>query len=557
MHKSKNLKLTDAMEKKTKENNVIHLLHKNAKKNPEHIALKWEKKYATSNDIKKLYESISYRELVQKINIISYGLKKHGIKKGDRIIIFIPLSIELYLSIFSVINIGAIAATLDSWARRDHLSICSDIVKPKAMISFEKAFQLCEKIPELKNIPLKIATCSKQKHYTTNLKKLLLGKEESNIEPVYGKDTALITFTTGSSGVPKGANRTHHFLRSQHLALDKVIPYNKKDIDLSVFPIFALNNLASGITTILPKIDLASPSEDDAKVITKEIFLNSINCLTISPSIFVNIAKYCKNQKIILFTLKRVVTGGAPISKDDIKNFKKIAPLAEIFVLYGSTEVEPISHIEATQMLLDKSEREGVNVGNISDDLEYKFIKITKKNIKLCTLGWKKWEVAKNQVGELVVSGSHVCKNYYNNVGAFKRTKIQEKNGKIWHRTGDVGILKNKNLWLVGRVLNTIIRANKYLFPVQAEILLKKLIFVKEAAFLGIKDTKLGEKACAVISLTQNSSIKKSSQYINQIIKLLKQNNIPVDDVKIINKIPMDPRHHSKVEYSKLKAMLK
>ncbi|RKY39316.1 MAG: hypothetical protein DRP76_03535 [Candidatus Omnitrophota bacterium] len=549
------------VEGNVKENNVISFLDKHAQKCPERTALKWVSRdnLKTWDGKGKLsHSSITYKELAQKISIVAYGLKQIGINKGDRIIIFVPLSLELYLSMFAVQRIGAIAVFLDSWARRDHLSVVARVVQPKSMISFQDAFKLCENVAELANIPLKIVVGSHEENYATSLEELSAGKEESEIEPVEGTDTALITFTTGSSGTPKGANRTHRFLAAQHRALDKVIPYNEKDIDLPVFPIFSLNNLAGGVTTVLPAIDLANPSDKDAAIIVNQIFSNSVSCCTLSPSIFVNIAEYCHKNGIIFSGLRRVVTGGAPVSKDNVKSFKSIAPLAEILVLYGSTEVEPIAHIEANEMLSDKSEKEGVNVGRISSDLDYKFIKITRENIELSELGWKEWEVEKGKVGELIVSGPHVCENYYNNIDAFKKTKIQEKSGKIWHRTGDVGVLDNENrLWLVGRVHNTIVRAGDYLFPVQAEILLKRLPFVRQAAFLGIEDAKLGEKACVVISLKEGASCDNQNQYIDKITNLFKQNNIPVDEVKIVEEIPMDPRHHSKVEYAKLRKLIK
>lgn len=561
MSKAIDYNLIGFIEGKVRENNVISFLDKHAQKCPEHTALRW----VTRDDLKVWdgkgelsHTSITYKELAQKISIIAYGLSKIGVNKSDRIIIFVPLSLELYLSMFAVQRIGAIAVFLDSWARRDHLCVVARVVQPKAMISFEKAFKLCEEVTELANIPLKIVVGSGEGSYITSLEALASGKEESEIEPVEGADTALITFTTGSSGVPKGANRTHCFLAAQHRALDRVIPYNEKDIDLPVFPIFSLNNLAGGVTTVLPAIDLASPSDKDAAIIVNQIFSSSVSCCTVSPSIFVNIAEYCRQHNIALSGLRRIVTGGAPVSKDNVKSFKSIAPLSEILVLYGSTEVEPIAHIEANEMLADESKREGVNVGKISSDLDYKFIKISRENIELGGLGWSQWEVEKGKVGELVVSGPHVCENYYNNIEAFKKTKIQEKSGKIWHRTGDVGVLDNENrLWLVGRVHNTIVRANEYLFPVQAEILLKRLPFVRQAAFIGLEDANIGEKAFAVVSLKEGTTSDNQTQYINQITDLFKQNSIPVDEVKILEEIPMDPRHHSKVEYSKLRTMLK
>lgn len=547
-------------EGRVKDNNVISFLDKHAQLFPQKTALQWVARktlQAWDGTGKLSHEAVTYKDLVGKINAVSGGLKNLGIGKGDRVIIFVPLSVEFYVTMFAVQRLGAIAVFLDSWARKDHLGVCAQVVGPKAMISFEKAFELCAAVPELANIQIKVVVGPHEKNYAADLESLLKSATIAEIEPVESSDTALITFTTGSSGVPKGANRTHRFLAAQHSALDKELPYNEEDRDLPVFPIFSLNNLAGGVTTILPAIDLAAPSDKDAAIIINQLFSANITCCTVSPSIFVNIAEHCRKNKITLSKLRRVVTGGAPVSKDNVRDFKAIASAAEILVLYGSTEVEPIAHIEAKEMLSDEAKRQGVNVGRISEDLEYKFIKIWRKNVELTARGWQEWEVENGKPGELVVSGAHVCENYYNNVEAFKSTKIKEVNGKIWHRTGDVGVLDEQGrLWLVGRVHNTIVRANEYLFPVHAEILLKRLDFVRQAAFLGIEDSRLGEKACAAFSLKEGFNPENVEQYAQDIKSLFSENKIPVDEVRLVSEIPMDPRHHSKVEYSKLRETL-
>lgn len=538
-------------------NNVIYFLHKHAQLFPDKIALEWARRDGIGTT-RMPHDFIRYEDFVRKISRTAGGLKKLGVRKGDRVIVFVPMSLELYLSMFAVLRIGAIAVFLDSWARKDHLGTCANAVQPKAMVSLEAAFDLCGSVSQLDGIGLKIVVGEHKGSYSADLEELLNTAEQSEIEPVKPKDTALITFTTGSSGIPKGANRTHTFLAAQHRALDRTIPYAEDDIDMPVFPIFSLNNLAGGVSTVIPAIDLAYPSAEDAQILVNQIFSARVNCCTLSPSLFSGVAAFCIRQHINLPCLKRVVTGGAPVSKDSVRGFQSVAPNAEILVLYGSTEVEPIAHIEAKEMLADISEKEGVNVGRISDALEYKFIRIFRENIELKESGWKEWEVEKGKIGELVVSGPHVCEDYYNNPEAVRATKIVENNGKIWHRTGDLAYLDDKeNLWIVGRIHNVIVRANEYVFPVRAEILLKKLSFVREAAYLGVEDVNLGEKACVVVSLKEESSREDPKKYIDEIINILQKNKVAADQVIIVSDIPMDPRHHSKVEYSKLKLMLR
>lgn len=543
-------------------NNVVSLLRRNTQKNPDKIMLMWVDavtKNGLNEEISEdiLHLGVTFRQFYELTMRTASGLRNAGIKRGDCVILFFPMSLGLYQAMSAVMAIGARAVFLDSWARREHLGISARVVEPKAMISFEKVFEFCKDVPELSRIPLKIVAGPHSKSFDTSLEKLQEAPILEDICEVEGEETALITFTTGSSGTPKGANRTHRFLASQHLALDTSIPYKANDIDLPAFPIFSLNNIAAGVKTVIPITDIGSPSDKDPLMLISQIISCSITCATLSPSMVENIALFCKREGVVMPKLRRVVTGGAPISNDTLELFMKCVPNAKVWVLYGSTEVEPIAHIEAEDILDYSSEgsedKEGVNVGRIAEGLSYKFIKIVKGPVNIKDTHWEELAVERGEVGELVVSGLHVCRSYYKNQEADRKTKIIEKDGIVWHRTGDLAYMDEKdNIWLVGRVHNAIVRHGKLLFPVRAEFIMKKHPDVKQAAYVGLPDDKLGEKCWAVISLTEGS-MERQEEIVNQVSELLKSNNIEFDHIRVVESIPMDPRHHSKVEYEVLR----
>lgn len=547
-------------------NNVIAYLESHLKKFPERIALRWVKRGAVESwdKISSLeHDQVSYYEFAQRITMFANGLRKIGIVEGDRVIIFLPMSLDMYVAMFAVQKIGAIAVFLDSWARSHHLGATAKCVKPKAMVSFKQAFELVDQVPEFKEMPIRILYGTEGSR--THLFSDLFIPGESITAPVESETTALITFTTGSTGIPKGANRTHRFLSAQHLALDHVIPYLSTDIDLPAFPIFSLNNLATGVTTVLPGLNLAAPSEDDPAILVNQFLNQKINCSTLSPSMLVGVTQFCLKNNIQLTNLKRLVTGGAPISRDDVEQFYKIAPQSELWILYGSTEAEPMAHIEGRDMLKEDKNKDpeivedGVNVGHMSEDIDYKFIKLIDGPIELDDQGWSSIEVGQGEVGEFICTGDHVCRDYYNNPNAFKATKILDQEGRVWHRTGDLGYLSSdSNLWLVGRVNNAIERMGKYYFPVKSEIILKRFDFTYRCAFLGIKELSLGNKTCVAIELKKEIKLDdfnfKSAK--EQIQRVFSKNGIPVDLIYFVKSIPMDPRHHSKVEYNVLRTKI-
>ena len=555
---------------KSIKNNVTYFLEVYAKKNPDKAIFCWTNPevfgFQDNIDLRKLeYQSISYRNFVDFTSRIASGYSNLGIKKGDRVIVFLPMVLNMYLALSALQRIGAIPVLLDSWTRHIHLKTCIDQVKPSAIISFDKAFILGRSIPELDTIPLKISVGSTTQKYSASLEELIHNSSILSITPVEQEDTALITFTTGSSGVPKGADRSHRFLAAQHYALSKCIPYYENDIDLPIFPVFSLNNVASGITTVLPAIDISTPKPTDSAILLSQIKNSDVNCATLSPSIFNNLSTYCIENKLEIPQLRRVVTGGAPISRNNVIDFKSIAKKAEIVMLYGSTEVEPISQISDKELLSFKSKEdedpelveEGVNVGHIVQGLKYKLIKIDKNPIKVSTRdNWKSIEVS-NGIGELIVAGEHVCQRYYKNPEAFSRAKIVDTDGTIWHRTGDlIRLDKEGYFWIVGRVHNAIQRAGTYVFPVRAEVVLKKLPFVAQAAYLGIPDPNLGEKTIVVIEFKDKTLLLKYDNIKTWELKirdLFAKNSLPIDSILFVDSIPMDPRHHSKVEYAQLR----
>lgn len=548
------------------QNNVVAYMDEHLEEFPDRVALRWVSRdnlqqWDGNPATPLVHEQITYRDFSARINSFAQGLLNIGIQAGDRVIIFLPMSLDMYTAMFAVQRIGAISVFLDSWARRTHLGASAECVRPKAMISFEQAFALVDEVPEFKGMPIRVLYGPGQRG--THSFHGLLGATAAAMAPVESETTALITFTTGSTGTPKGANRTHRFLSAQHLALSKVIPYVPEDIDMPAFPIFSLNNLASGVTTVLPALDLAAPSERDPALLACQIINEKINCTTLSPSMLVGLSRYCHQHGIKLTGLRRVVTGGAPISRDDVEHFYEIAPQTELWVLYGSTEAEPMAHIEGREMLHQKTNagevEEGVNVGQISEDIEYKFIKLIKGPIELTKTPWDIIEVTEGEVGEFICTGDHVCRDYYNNPDAFTSTKILDTDGRVWHRTGDLCYLdKNKNLWMVGRVNNAVVRGGKYYFPVRAEVILKKMDFVYRCGFFGMSDAELGEKTVAAVELHADTDVKTFNfgGAKQQIRSLFEAQQIPLDEIHFVKSVPMDPRHHSKVEYHHLKEMI-
>ncbi len=529
-------------------NNVISFLDDHARTSPDRPALLWAFAPPPAPPSK-----MTFRELATQVESAAAGFARLGLRAGDRVFLFVPMSPALYIAMFGVQRIGAIAVFLDSWARRSELGSSAAQAAPRAFIGPEMAFGLTRDDPAFSSVRIKVVVGPHQASYTASLEELAGAGESIPATAVEQEHTALITFTTGSSGTPKGADRTHRFLAAQHYALDRCLPYLPTDIDLPTFPVFSLNNLAGGVTTLLPAINLARQAPTDGAVLLEQIRSTGATSATLSPSLLLAVSRAAQEQNLTLPGLRRCATGGAPVSSANVTEFKKAAPNAEVHILYGSTEVEPIAHIVDREMIPEGG-GDGVCVGALADGLDHRLIRLSRDSIELDSAGWPGIEVPGGAPGELVVTGEHVCRDYYRNPEAFRRAKIRDREGRVWHRTGDVCRRDEEGrFWIVGRVHNAIPRGGEILFPVKPELVMKRLPFVKSAAYLGLPDPALKERACAAFSLLDNAREADPEAAVR---RALVAEGIPVDDVRRVAEIPLDPRHHSKVEYNVLRERL-
>lgn len=491
-------------------NNIIEILFENAKNYPNKIALVYKNK------------KITYREFLLKVlNYSQYFLSK-GLTKGDNILIFTPMSIELYIILAAIFNIGATAVFLDAWADKKRLNDALLTVPCKAFLGCPKAYILKLFSSEIRKIPL-------------NFVSGFIKKPKTNYEtPTITPDTtALITFTTGSVGMPKASKRTHEFLLEQHRILKKHLKPEINDVDLVSLPIFVLHNLACGTTSVIPDFNPRKPSQFNPKKIIKDIKKNNVTTSVGSVAFYENLIK---NQKIS--GIKRIFTGGSPVFPKVAKKLRENFINCDIQIIYGSTEAEPISTISVNSLITNQKDlKKGLLVGKPVEEIEVRIIKPTNEEIE----DFESSILETGEIGEICVSGSHVLKEYYNCPEAQKLAKINY-NGKIYHRTGDGGFLDDEgNLYLVGRIKNRFQYKDKTFYGFPLEHALMEIPGVDCGTIL-----KINSKVVVVLE----SKLPKED-----LVNALIERKFELDKL-VVTKIPKDKRHNSRIDYEKLKKNL-
>lgn len=507
------------------------------------------------------YRRTTFAKFETSVNHLANSLKNLGLTKGDRAVVMVSMSTDLYITLVALFKMGVTAVFIDPWAQVRQMIRCCELAEPRAFIGTRKSHLLRIASNVLRRIPIKIVSGGPAFPGETRLQDLIeFGGGDFETESVSKQDTALITFTTGSTGVPKGVNRSHGFLLAQQKVLSKNIRLTPEDVDLPALPIFVLKNMASNVMSVLPMMNFLKVSDVDPALIVQQIIDWGVTTSIGSPAFFEPIANFCLERDIRLEQVRAVYAGGAPVKPELIEILTEILPNGTAHVVYGSTEAEPISVVSAQQVLEENANRSNEGRGNLVGrpvgDAEVRIIRATDAPVDLARTPWDEIALPDGAIGEVVVAGEHVNRDYYKSPRAFLENKVVERQGTVWHRTGDAGCFDSEGrLWLAGRVKDRVERAGKVIYPLQVESIVDQLPFVKRSALIGLPDAELGQKAVLVVEPLKKGSLgllRSNKRRAREIKDLCVRKGLLIDEIRFCKCIPLDPRHNAKIERHKI-----
>lgn len=507
---------------------------------------------------------ISFGQLWGRVNQVAAGLRGNGILPGDRIIVMVPMSIELYAVLLGIIQVGAVAVFVDPWIGARQVAAFSAFAEPRGYIGVAKAHLLRLLNPRLRRISLTVTTgrAAFGIPARTALADWFRLPPDTLIHPAASEEPALITFTSGSSGTPKGANRTHGFLNAQYQALKQEFPVEDTDVDMPMFPVFALANIGNGITTVIPDMDFKTVARVRPAAIIRQLRQFQVTTITASPPFFDRLAHHLDNSRQSLLPFRRFLTGGAPVEDRQLRDWRRVFPDTAVEVVYGSTEAEPVAHISLEERLrasADKNGCRGYCAGKPTSLVRTRVIRLDRQPV-LCGGGaLQALDAGPGETGELIVAGRHVCRDYFNNAEAVRENKIVDADGTVWHRMGDTGYFDAQGrFWLVGRVHSTIWHKTG---PVHPQLLEQSVCRADEriaqTAALGMPREDGTEDVIVIVRLQQHATAAAAQAVSAAVARQLAGDGLPPDCHVIISKkaFPMDPRHNSKIDYQLLKRM--
>lgn len=421
----------------------------------------------------------TYREFNHRVNQLAHYLRDQNVKKGDRVAILCHTDHPFITILWAALKIGAIAVPLNYRLHGEELKWIVGHSRPTAIFydgDFSSAVSTMDDIESLKERAQ--VTFNDQLHPDFSSIFDTYPTEEPEIE-LDGEDPAILTYTSGTTGKPKGVISTHTNLYHPGPAAFLHVGIHTGDRVLLPTPLFHISGIVmvtnapwAGTTTVcMPKFH----PDQILDLVEKERINQMVG---IGPMLQMILGAIMKDDRE-LETLRLIISGGASVPIPLMKQYHSLGfPIMQIYGLSEYTSVATFWHPDL--MGMDTCGSVGKNmVGEV---------KVVDPDTGR--------ELPRGEVGEVLIRGPQLFQGYWNNPEATARA-LREG----WFHTEDAGKVDKKGcLHIVGRFKDVIHVSSEKVFPAEVEDVISELDDVLEVAVIPIKDTFWGElpRACVV-----------------------------------------------------------
>ncbi|WP_438823716.1 fatty acid--CoA ligase family protein [Bacillus sp. JJ1764] len=438
-------------------------------------------------------KSSTYAELDAAITKFASGLEKLGVKQGDHIALLLGNSPHFVISLYGALRLGATVIPVNPIYTQDEIGYILNNGDVKVVVGLDMMIPLAEKVhthlPKVEHFIIcetdqkgleqpgveNLSVYSKMKSFTDTV---ATGEITFKGPELQDDDTAIILYTSGTTGKPKGAMLTHKNLYSNAKDIGDYLKMNSDDKVITVLPMFhvfcltvALNApLLSGASLLIePKF---SPKEIFR--ITKEY---KATVFAGVPTMYNFLYQFPESNPEDLQSLRLCISGGASLPVALLKNFEQKFNVL-ISEGYGLSEASPVTCFNP----LDRPRKAG-SIGTSILNVENKVVN---------ELGE---EVPVGEVGELIVRGPNVMKGYYKMP---EETAATIREG--WLYTGDMARMDEQGyFYIVDRKKDLVIVGGYNVYPREVEEVIYNHPDIVEVAVLGIPDPNQGEAVAAYV----------------------------------------------------------
>jgi long-chain acyl-CoA synthetase len=434
---------------------------------------------------------ITFRELDAMSDRLAAALVQRGLKRGERVIVFMDNCWEAVTGIFAVLKAGGVFSPINPSTKADKLAYVINNCRASAILMQERALPVVDAaLKECPSVQFRAVA-------GRDFDEALACKDTAPAMPGIDLDLCMLVYTSGSTGFPKGVMMTHQNVVAAATSITTYLENTPDDIILNVLPISfdyglyqVLMAMKAGATLVLEK-SFAFP-----QAIFNRMREEKVTGLPLVPTMAALILQMKDLQPGDLPHLRYLTNTAAALPPAHIMRLQELFPAARLYSMYGLTECKRCTWLPPAEL-----KRRPASVG------------IAIPGTEAYVVDESGARVPNGGTGELVIRGAHVMKGYWENPDATDRAL---KPGPFpWEKVLYTGDLFRTDadgfLYFVGRKDDIIKSRGEKVSPKEVENVLYALPGIREAAVVGAPDPILGMAIKAVVALAPGSDLTEQN----------------------------------------------
>jgi fatty-acyl-CoA synthase len=457
----------------------------------------------------------SYAELTAAVHRVARGLLACGLEPGARVGIWSPNNAEWVLAMFAAARAGLVLVNINPAYRTSELEFalrqsgCSALLLAPSFKSSDYVGMLRSLMPELRDAyPGRLASA------TLPLLRTLIQLSPANVRGFLSfadlqaagdaADPAVlaqasqtldpdvpynIQFTSGTTGLPKGATLTHFNLVNNGYFVGEALRLTEEDSICIPVPMYHCFGMVLGVLAAMTHGAAAVFPGDSFEPLAVLEAVEAERCTALHgvPTMFIAELEHPRFGEFDLCSLRTGIMAGAPCPVSIMRRVVADMHMPEVTICYGMTETSPVSFQSTTD---DPLEKRVSSVGRIHPHVQ---VKVVDQHGRV---------VPRGTPGELCTRGYSVMQGYW---GEPERTR-EVLDAAGWMHTGDLAVLDTSGYCnIVGRVKDMIIRGGENISPREVEEFLYRHPAVLDVAVVGVPCRKYGEEVCACVRLKEGA----------------------------------------------------
>lgn len=514
----------------------------------------------------------TYAELSHRAEATAVGLREIGVREGTLCSFMVPPGEDALVLALALWRVGAVMVGIEPHSHGLHkIARCLARVGPEVFFGTPEA-QLARAVfgwgrgSVTTNVVVGGPAVPGVRTLASLERPWLAEPRRAEVTP---EDTAVIAFTTGSTGNPKPTVMTHRNLTSMIRAVGTRWGLIDREsvVDMPTFPMFWIIGLSYGGTVVVPPMNFATkgPGDADPAKLARTISSYGVESMFGSPALLANLARHCRENDITLPSLRRIVAGGAEINGPLYEAVKKVAVNGELYSDYGATEALPVSEIDGTTVLAETwpltETGAGLCAGHPLPGVELRIIEVDDDPIE--TIGDARI-LPTGVIGEVLARSPHVSDHYWRSPKDMHENKIDDPDGGRWHRLGDTGFLDEQGrLWVCGRRSHRVVTPAATYYPLCCEPVFNTHPDVARSALIGPRREAVSGAASDTSGVTPTVCVElhpgargREEQVTRDLVDLAAAHEATkgIEAFVFIDHLPVDRRHNAKIDRPALAA---